>query len=153
MEIFEVEVTDEVVAVLERAHDEAIALGHGYVGTEHVLIALAARHGSPITPDRVRSEVRAIFDENTWNRHVPDADSLASVGVDLDKIRTEAEAEFGEGVLLMPPHVGFTRRFQSLLREAGANGSSVDPVRLLGAITADKDSVAAKVLQRLGVSD
>jgi len=73
----------------------AEAREHGVVDAQHLLIGVAAapgdasrvlaRHGA--TPEALRAVVR------------PDADALASIGIDLDEVRRRVEATFGPGAL------------------------------------------------------
>lgn len=158
-----VEVTDEVMEALGRAQDEARALGHGYVGTEHMLIAfsqMACRgaeglRAQGVTVDALRAELRRLFDENTWNRYVPDEESLAAVGIDLAAIRAKAEAEFGEGALPMKGPRGVTRRLHTLVtgvseevHRARGEPATVDDV--FAALVEDEESIGVKMLRRAG---
>lgn len=43
---FSAEVTDAVVRELRRAQDEARTLGHGYIGTEHLVIVFSEMEAS-----------------------------------------------------------------------------------------------------------
>ena len=158
-----VEVTDEVMDALGKARDEARALGHGYVGTEHILIAFSqvpcrgadTLKVQGVTLDALRAELRRLFEETEWTRYVPDEESLAAIGVDLDAIRSKAEAEFGEGVLPMKGPRGLTRRLHALIDAAGQRSrrardeaATVDDV--FTELLRDEDSIAVEVLRRAG---
>jgi ATP-dependent Clp protease ATP-binding subunit ClpA len=101
--------TPELIAVLPRAMEHSARLGHGYLGAEHLLLAVAAAsqpagailraHG--VTPERVEQEIV---------RHIGlgagagllgglDRDALAAVGIDLDTVRARIESSFGPQAL------------------------------------------------------
>jgi len=101
--------TPDLVAVLPRALEQSARLGHGYLGSEHLLLAVAAAdhpvgailraHG--VTPQRVEQEIV---------RHVGvgagagllgglDRDALAAIGIDLDTVRARIESSFGPEAL------------------------------------------------------
>lgn len=155
--------TEAVVATLEDAQEIARDLGHGCIGTEHVLIACASTEGTVaalkaqgVSASDIREETRRIWDENpTWTKYIPDADVLAAVGIDLDSVRSETEAEFGAGALDMRRgSPGFTARsvrvIEAAIRTLPAD-NRLDIKGLVRAIVSEQDSVAVQVLRRLGV--
>jgi hypothetical protein len=93
-------------AILTEAIAEAKRMRHGYLGTEHVLVALVS---SPtVLPEAVRVHlpVSAAVVRDQLNRDVgagvgmaSDEALLASLGIDLDEIRRRAEATFGPAAL------------------------------------------------------
>ena len=93
-------------AILTEAIAEAKRMRHGYLGTEHVLIALAS---SPtVLPEEVRVHlpVSAAAVRDQLKREVgtgvgmaSDEALLATLGIDLDEIRRRAEATFGPAAL------------------------------------------------------
>ena len=94
--------TQDARRVVVGAQDEARGLGHGWIGTEHLLLAAlrdegspvaAALHGVGLTPERVRSEVRRQLGP------VDDSAALAGIGIDLDQVRRRVEDRFGPGAL------------------------------------------------------
>ena len=94
----------DALRVLGAALVEAAALGHDYLGTEHVLIALAdvgsvARvlEDVGLTSDELRREVATRV--GPCGRGRPDADALAAIGIDLDEVRRRVEETFGPGAL------------------------------------------------------
>jgi len=96
--------TDDARAVVVGAQTEARALGHHWLGTEHVLLALVARSGSPVaavlarlgvTELRVRERVAAELGVGPAD----DATALADLGIDLEEVRRRAEQRFGPGAL------------------------------------------------------
>ncbi|SNY60221.1 Clp protease N-terminal domain-containing protein [Paractinoplanes atraurantiacus] len=131
--------------VVIRAQQEARALGHGHIGTEHVLIALVADpdgavatalRDKGVTADFVRDEARRKV-ERTPPLSPVDADAedkaaLKAIGIDLDAVRAAIEQNFGAGALKLPRpapkkrglfgrfyagtnHVPFTKRNKKVL--------------------------------------
>ena len=95
----------EARGVVSRAHDEAAELGHGYVGTEHLLLALlgvaegvVAQVLAPagITAAELRAEVQS---EVGGPVGPGDAAALRAIGIDLDAVRATIEEAFGPGAL------------------------------------------------------
>jgi ATP-dependent Clp protease ATP-binding subunit ClpA len=95
--------TDSARECVAQAQEEARKLGHGYIGTEHLLVAVAAekqglgghvlrRHG--VTPEGVRDDIVRII-----GRGGPDPDALATIGIDLEAVRARVEETFGAGAL------------------------------------------------------
>jgi ATP-dependent Clp protease ATP-binding subunit ClpA len=93
--------TDEAREVVVRAQREADTLGHDYLGTEHLLLGLASDDGAAgsalrslgVSSDELRASARP---------HVParrDEDALATIGIDLDEVRSRIEESFGPGAL------------------------------------------------------
>jgi ATP-dependent Clp protease ATP-binding subunit ClpA len=88
-----------------RAFDHAIRLGHRYLGSEHILLALAAtgdpagavlrEHG--LSPARVEAELVRLAGAGLFGDL--DRAALASAGIDVDAVRTQAEATFGPQAL------------------------------------------------------
>jgi hypothetical protein len=105
--------TSDARDVVVGARENALRLGHRWIGCEHLLLALAATDGQAgiilrdhgVTPERVRVEVVrlagagrgvSLFD-------VLDADALAAIGIDLDAVRGKVEAAFGPDALTAAP--------------------------------------------------
>jgi hypothetical protein len=99
--------TAEARRVVARAQDEALSLGHNYVGTEHLLLGLfgedtvasRAMESVGLTRAAVTGAVRAIVGECPELAPRPDPDALAAVGIDLEVVRRSIEASFGPGAL------------------------------------------------------
>jgi ATP-dependent Clp protease ATP-binding subunit ClpA len=159
--------THEARAIVTRAQAEASALGHDNIGTEHLLLALAAEWGDAprmlgVDREALRREVVAMGREDPGRL---DADALATIGIDLDEVRRRVEASFGPGALgrrhrtcargRVLDHRPFTPRatkaLELSLREALALGH-----RHIGAghaalgVVRDRDSGAARALERCG---
>ena len=151
---------------LARAQEEAHALGHNYLGTEHILIALATEQPGPgglalrslgVSPDELRDDVRRIIGTGGI-----DSDALASIGIDLDEVRRRVEESFGPGALDLPPsscrepgRIPFTPRSKKSLHlalsEAQARGDNcVGSEHLLLGIARVEESVGAQMLADRG---
>lgn len=92
-----------------RARQEAIDMHHGFIGTEHLLLALLdERSGRPagvlraagLTPHGVRAAIHRQVEGNALG--ATDAEALKAIGIDLDAVRGTVEATFGPGALRPP---------------------------------------------------
>ncbi len=121
--------TDSARRVVAAAQDEARALGHGYIGTEHVLLGLLRQndsvggrvlHGAGVDHDHVRAGVQSIVGRGTA---VPDDDAaLRAIGIDLEAVRATVEEAFGPGALELvttPRRRPRRRRRRALRRRCG----------------------------------
>jgi ATP-dependent Clp protease ATP-binding subunit ClpA len=94
--------TDDAHAIVVDAELEARRFDHTWIGCEHFLLALTRRtdpaadtlkaHG--ITASSVERAIRDLLPVV-----VTDSAALASIGIDLDRVRAYAEASFGPGAL------------------------------------------------------
>ena len=101
--------TDSARNVLVRAQEDARRLGHGYIGGEHLLLALAEAdepagailRDQGVTPERVEAEiVRTIGRGQTADPlGALDRQALAFIGIDLDVVRARIESAFGPDAL------------------------------------------------------
>ena len=92
--------------VVEHARAHAVRLGHRWVGTEHLLLALCedeqptspVLHSYGLTVGIVGAEIAQVC------RPAPERDreALAAFGIDLDLVRERIEATFGPGALEAP---------------------------------------------------
>ena len=91
-----------------RAQHEAIAFRHGWIGTEHVLLALLVDDASPagralrrlgLAADVVRRDVAAIVGTGPPAGAAFDAEALRAMGIDLEVVRARVEETFGTGAL------------------------------------------------------
>lgn len=118
------------------ARQEAGELGHGFVGTEHLLLGLLV-HEPQAGPNPVRELLESVGIHHAYVRSelarrvgYPDllgtdaASALGTIGIDLDSVRQAVEGTFGEGALDKPaadPGGGrrpFTRRAKRVLELA-----------------------------------
>jgi ATP-dependent Clp protease ATP-binding subunit ClpA len=153
--------TQEARDALTRAREEAASLGHDFVGTEHLLLGVAAGD------DGILASLGA--DHPALRRAVaemypvgPDADALASIGIDLDAVRRSIEESFGTGALFArrgrrARNVSFCprakRALERALREALAlRQRHIGREHLLLALAGDGESGAARALMRCGTS-
>ena len=92
--------------VLVLAQEEGRALGHGHVGTEHLLLGLLRRPGTVAAA--VLAEAGAALDdlrsavERNVGRGLPgpdDAAALRAIGIDINLVRASIEEAFGPGAL------------------------------------------------------
>jgi ATP-dependent Clp protease ATP-binding subunit ClpC len=143
-----------------------MALGHDFIGTEHLLLGLAGvaestagsvlrEHG--VTPTLARAQmVRLLAAMGTRNTAWQDAaEALATIGIDVEEIRRRADESFGPGQFLYP-RPPFTKRAKSVLehsvRESRERGDgSVGTEHMLLAMIAEGSGVGVQVLASLNV--
>lgn len=98
--------TDEARAVVVDAQLHARRLGHGYLGCEHLLLALSSTNGwvgltfrgLGITTEAVEAAtLRLVGSCPTLDR-----EALEAIGIDLDAVRDKIEASFGPNALEPP---------------------------------------------------
>jgi ATP-dependent Clp protease ATP-binding subunit ClpA len=105
--------TPQARQVILVSQDEAISLGHDFIGTEHLLLGLVtvtdglagqvlAEHGA--TVERTRSEaVRLLAGAGVTGTGGRDAtEALATIGIDVAEIRRRADDTFGPGRFTFP---------------------------------------------------
>jgi len=125
--------TERAQKVLFLARDEARRLGHPAVGTEHLLLGLL-REGEGIA-----------------------ARSLMALGVNLDKVRAEAEKIVAPGKLNIGEEIGLTPRAKKVLELAQEEGrrqgvSYVGTEHILLGLIREGEGVAARVLISEGLT-
>jgi ATP-dependent Clp protease ATP-binding subunit ClpA len=149
--------------------DEARRLGHSYVGTEHVLLALTRDPQGGATRVLGRLGVTHGDIRNSeclaavWAPRI-DPDALATLGIDLGAVRDRLEETFGPGALeqtgagmLDPSGVGIqcvAPRLKQALADAvdrAGDEPVLDEHILLGMLSVP-DSLAARALAERGVS-
>jgi ATP-dependent Clp protease ATP-binding subunit ClpA len=143
---------------------EARRLGCSFVGTEHVLLALAHDRASGAAallgrlgadPVEVESALAPWLGASA-DRAKIDPDALASLGIDFDAVRSRIEETFGPGALehASASCLGIAPRlklaFAYALDHAGDSPLSDEHV-LLGILSVP-DSVGARALANLGIS-
>jgi ATP-dependent Clp protease ATP-binding subunit ClpA len=168
--------TDRARNVAVDAQAAARRLGHGYTGTEHILLGLlqgdgiAARvlGGLGITAAAVEREVLAEVGRGPLG--IEDAAALGAIGIDLEEVRRRIEASFGPGALYWRPgrrcrrtrriplaggHIPFTPRAKKVLelslREALAlKHNYIGTEHILLGLVREGEGLAMLVLTRLG---
>ena len=95
----------DATTVMETALEEARRLGHNYLGTEHLLLALV-RHREllpePVRlllPEEAAAAVNAALDASVAAPAAPDAELLKVVGIDVDEVRSAVRRTFGADAL------------------------------------------------------
>ncbi len=152
--------------VVVLAQEQAHRLGHRSIGTEHLLIALAAQEDGPasrtlhdrgLSAARVRAAVVGLLGDRL------DAQALAVLGIDLDRVRKATEARFGMGALDPRPtakairrHLPISGHAKSALglsaRAAATTGDrSISTGHLLIGIIDEGEGLAGKVLRSQGI--
>ena len=104
--------------VVVRANAEAGELGHPHIGTQHLLLALAAEPGGAVPATLRAAGVTEAYvrDEVIRRAGTPPADvdplpdpggedaaALRMIGIDLDAVRRAIEENFGPHALKLPP--------------------------------------------------
>ncbi len=122
----------ELGRICAQAYGHATRLGCPFLGAEHFLLALAAadhpaaevlrEHG--VTPQGVEAEVIRLAGAGLFADL--DADALAVVGIDVDAVRSAAEASFSPGALTRAASPGWRRRSRfDPRRRSGATRAGV----------------------------
>ena len=90
-------------SIIDAALGESRRRGHNWLGTEHVLLALAQRRDllrpevAAILPDA--DTVAAALDEALDGPPRRDAELLGAVGIDLESVRSSVRRTFGDSAL------------------------------------------------------
>ena len=173
--------TDQARDVVVHAQEEARQLHHGYIGTEHLLLALLhpsagatatllAQAG--VRADAVRDAVQRYVGQGRQPLTAQDAEALAGIGIDLQQVLAKLEDMLGgPAVAPCPPprrglfrrrrassggRIPFTARAKKVLelslREALALKSrSIGSEHILLGLLREGEGLAAMVLVQLGV--
>ncbi len=125
--------TTKAQKALERAHSEACALGHTYIGSEHILLGLAGEK------DCVASRL------------------LAARGIDFLGLRSAVAEISGSGSRSQVSPSDMTPRTKRIIEaaaiESGKNMSNyIGTEHILYAILCEKDCVAVKLIENAGAS-
>jgi ATP-dependent Clp protease ATP-binding subunit ClpA len=123
--------TDQARRVVVLAQEEARNLGHGYIGTEHILLGLL-------------SEGEGLA-----------AQALGALDITLDQVRVQVAEIVGEGTGQPAGHIPFTPRTKKVLelslREAQRLGDSyIGTEHILLGLAREGEGVGAQVMDRLG---
>ena len=162
--------TQDAREVVVGAQEEAARLHHGRIGTEHLLLGLLTRVGTPtsavlarhgLTRDAVTASVVGYVGSGDL-----DAAALTTLGIDLDAVRASVEASFGTGALDVAspqhrgsgrgPHIPFTPQAKKVLelslREALAlSDKSISDGHIALGLLREGEGLGMKVLHDLGV--
>ena len=155
---------EDADAIVVRAYEHAIRVGHPYLGGEHLLLALAdvgqppgavlREHG--VTPGRVEAETIRLSGGGLFGDL--DRDALATVGVDIDAVRATAEASFGQEGLTRAARAVHRKPRWFNPRPAGFNGRDgaflpLGPVAGQALQRARREARARHATQPSGVED
>jgi ATP-dependent Clp protease ATP-binding subunit ClpA len=124
--------TPRAIKVILLAQKESHLLGHNFIGTEHIFLGLISE-----------SSGRA-------------AKVLQSMGVSLNKARSEVEKIMGRGTGVIPTEMPFTLRAKRAIELSRAKASqigqkSLDPEHLLLGMIVERGSGAVRVSESLGI--
>ncbi|MBF2076528.1 MAG: ATP-dependent Clp protease ATP-binding subunit [Synechococcales cyanobacterium C42_A2020_086] len=124
--------TEKAIAVIMAAQDEARRLHHSFVGTEQILLGLIRVDGSLA------------------------ASVLTELGLTLESTRVEVEKIIGRGTSAVASELPFTPKTKRILEQAFEQARQLDqayiaPEHLLLSLIQDRDNVAVKVLQNVGI--
>jgi ATP-dependent Clp protease ATP-binding subunit ClpA len=116
-----------------RAQEEARSLGHNYIGTEHLLLAILQAGRDDVARD-----------------------VLNEAGVSHDGVRRDVLAVVGEGEGAQPGHIPFTPRSKKVLelslREAlRLRDKLITPAHILLGIIREGEGMAAQLMTKQGV--
>ncbi len=160
----------EAYAVVTAAREEAIALTHRYIGTEHLLLGLldagqaegVARRvlvETGIDPAHVRREVLRLVGAGDAGTRLGEGEAAAldAIGIDLESVRSKLEDSFGPGILDQPPasrSVGrraFTARAKKCLELAPREGrrlghNALGPEHILLGLIREGHGIAAQII-------
>ncbi|MER7483577.1 Clp protease N-terminal domain-containing protein [Streptomyces sp. NPDC126510] len=105
--------TDHGKQAVTASQDEAITLGHDFIGTEHLLLGLLAAetgtaagvlHGQNVDLERARQETVRVLQAAgiVASGGQPARDALSSLGIDVAEIQRQADTSFGAGAFQFP---------------------------------------------------
>lgn len=167
---------EEARALVRSAQERARVLRHPWLGTEHLLYAVASSPGREgvvardhgVTPEGVSAETSRLLTRPRSVFDTLDAEALATIGIDLDAVRQAVEASFGpvrapakvavrRRRVRLTGHVPATRRARTCLtaavHEAGdAGAAQVGAPRLAAAVIATDGGLVPPILAALAVS-
>jgi ATP-dependent Clp protease ATP-binding subunit ClpA len=149
--------------VVVHAQAEAAGLGHDRIGTEHLLLGIAASGDAGLLASLGVEHARLRASVANGHGDELDAAALATIGIDLDAVRRSVEESFGRGALAghrrrcrggrVPFSPRAKRALERSLREALAQGDRhIGAEHILLGLTRDDVSGAARVLRSCGTS-
>jgi ATP-dependent Clp protease ATP-binding subunit ClpA len=164
--------TNDAREAVVLAQQEAAALRHGWIGTEHVLLGVLRADGDGARllagfgvddAAGVRDDVVRIVGRGEDDI---DRDALATLGIDLDEVRERVERAFGPGALMrrrrcrrsgIGPMVPFTARAKKVLELSLREAIDLAERDLRGehlvlGLLREGDGVAARILAERGVT-
>jgi ATP-dependent Clp protease ATP-binding subunit ClpA len=147
---------------------------HEYIGTEHVLLAIAENGGPParvlgkrgLSAAEIQTELVNVIGLGQPPAQTLDRDALATLGIDLNEVRSTVEQEFGPGALeraarspqgenaLLDPYRCIAPRLKQAFEIAAreARGCPFSPSEVLIGLASVEDCVAARILHAHGIT-
>ena len=158
--------TTEARQVVVAAQQEGRDLRAERIEPVHLLLALARDPGrAGAVLQAAGADVGSVRSAMTRSGGALDADALAAVGIDLEQVRTAAEAAFGPGALerARPAQAGghipfaddskraLEESLRHVLRQKGRRRDrAIDSGAVLAGVLAIGDPMVTRVLQQLG---
>lgn len=122
--------SDSTRKVLEDAYDEAKQLGHTYLGTEHLLLAL-------LSPEAGLSDLLTPY--------------IQDEGVKQEILKIDGSSEIPSDKVTMTPHA--KRALESALEVArNMNSQLVEPIHLLLGILMEGEGLGTRILEESGIN-
>jgi hypothetical protein len=144
--------TRRAEAFVAGAAAQARRLGHGYVGTEHLLLALPTELVG-VSAEQIEAEIVARLGRPVAPPEPLDAGALATLGIDLDEVRRRVDEAFGAGALerATEPCLRMTPRLKGVLARAVARAGD-GPVAAEDVLDALRsvDCLGARILAERG---
>jgi ATP-dependent Clp protease ATP-binding subunit ClpA len=146
------------------ARVEAQRLGHGFIGTEHMLLAVLRNPGAMaygiLTDAGLTHDSVLAYLNGLWGLGPEDAEALSAIGIDLEAVRSKVEESFGAQYETGQPTIGrlpFSKRAKKVLelslREALAlKHGYIGTEHILLGLVRDGDGLAAKSMVASGLS-
>jgi ATP-dependent Clp protease ATP-binding subunit ClpA len=164
--------TDRAKRAITASQDEALNLGHDFIGTEHLLLGLVA------TPDCTASEVfteygvelararqetvRLMEAAGVYGTGAQDSkDALSAIGIDVAEIQRRADDAFGPGAFRYPrpAYTAYAKKvLEMTVREWRAlghdtSGTGIGTEHMLLGLLAAEEGLSHKVLATLDVNE
>jgi ATP-dependent Clp protease ATP-binding subunit ClpA len=151
--------------LLGAAADTSRRLRHHYIGSEHLLLAIAEDGESiaahvlaelGLSPEEIRAEIVSLVGYGESPRGRLDAEALATLGIDLDEVVRKVEEAFGRGALERTASgcTPICPRLKRALERAPLEAGDVPltPEQALLGLASVPDCVAAEILARHGIA-
>jgi ATP-dependent Clp protease ATP-binding subunit ClpA len=146
------------------ARVEAHRLGHDFIGTEHILLALLRDPGAMaygiLTDAGLTHDSVVTYLNGLWGLGPEDAEALSAIGIDLEAVRAKVEESFGAqygGVMPTGGRPPFTRRARKVielsLREAIAlKHGYIGTEHIVLGLIREGEGLAAKAMVAAGLN-
>ncbi|WP_308117315.1 Clp protease N-terminal domain-containing protein [Streptomyces fuscigenes] len=166
--------TERAKRAIVAGQDEALALGHDFMGTEHLLLGLVAVPESTAgallaaagaEPAAARARAVGILEaDGIFGTGAQDAkDALSALGIDVDEIKRRADGTFGEGAFQYPrpaytPHAKkalelTVRAWRSCGHDPEDPGAGIGTEHMLLGLLAEPEGRSHRVLDALAVDE